>query len=227
VQEAQAQQRGSRPALAAVALSLVAVPLPVLLLLVRLRWGPLRALDEGVLDGLHAWALAAPRLVLSMQVVTTLGTGGAYAVLLSGLVLVLLRRGQRRLALFAVVTTVGGQLLNVAAKASVDRARPLLDDPVATAASSSFPSGHAQGVVVFTGVLLLVLPRAARPAPLLAALTWSLLMGATRLVLGVHYLSDVVAGFLLGLAWLAACAAAFDVPGTTARPARGGPRARP
>ena len=217
-----------RALLAGAALVLV-VPVLVLLLLVEQEWPPLVALDEGVLHGLHGVVAGRRPLVLALLAVSVAGTALAYLVLLVVLVRVLLRRGRRRLAAFVTVALAGGQLLNVAAKAAVDRPRPALAEPVATATSSAFPSGHAQGVVVACAVLLLVLPSvppARRRGVVAAAATWCALMGLSRLALGVHSLSDVLAGYLLGLAWTAACAAAFDVP-VPCRPLRGGARARP
>lgn len=187
--------------------------LVLVLVLVESGWAPLVRLDDGVRDGLHALAVRSPALVRAMEAVSSLGTIGVYLLLLVGLVAHLLRRGRARVAVFAVWTVAVGSVLNTTVKALVDRARPLLDDPVASAAHSSFPSGHAQGVVVAGGVLLVALwprlPVARRRTALVALTAWSLLMGASRVLLGVHYVSDVVGGYLLALAWLALCAAAF------------------
>ena len=205
---------GARTLLACLAVLLVVVPFLLVLVLVQDRWSPLVRLDDGVRDGLHRLVVSHRGLVRPLQVVSALGTSGAYLLLFGALAVGLLRRGRRRLAVFTVVTVAGGSLLNTAVKSVVDRARPVLPDPVAHASYSSFPSGHAQGVVVATGVLLLVLlpavPRARRPVAGGLAVLWALLMGFSRVALGVHYLSDVVAGYVLGAAWLAACTAAFS-----------------
>ncbi len=204
---------GARTLLAAGALLALAVPFGLLLLLVQTRWPPLAAADEAVRDGLYGYAVRAPGFVLGMKAVSLLGTSAAYAVLFLPLAWWLARSGLRRLALFVVVAVGGGALLNAAVKALVDRARPTLPEPVASGSFSSFPSGHAQGVVVASGVLLLVMLPALRPAlrpvAVAAAACWVLLMGFSRLALGVHYLSDVLAGYAFGLAWLLACTAAF------------------
>jgi len=128
---------------------------------------------------------------------------------------VLLRRHRARLALFLVVTTAVGGLLDTAVKVAVSRSRPSLVDPVATAAGKSFPSGHAMSSTVVYGALLLVfLPYVARrwrPAVVAGAVVVVLAVGFTRLALGVHYISDVLGGYVLGLAWLAASTAAFSI----------------
>jgi len=211
--KARAGRFGARTLLGGLALLLVAVPFGLLLLLVQDRWRPLLLLDDGARDGLHGIALSAPWLVLAMKAVSIVGTFAVYAVAFAVLAVWLVRRGLRRLALFVVVTVAGGSLLNMAVKTVVDRSRPVLPDPVAHASYSSFPSGHAQGAVVACGVLLLVLlpavPADRRRLAVAAAVGWVLLVGFSRVVLGVHYVSDVVGGYLLGLAWLAVCAATF------------------
>jgi membrane-associated phospholipid phosphatase len=89
-----------------------------------------------------------------------------------------------------------------------------LVDPVATAHGKSFPSGHAMSSTFVYGSLLLVfLPVVRRRVrPILFGLTVVLVaaIGFSRLALGVHYITDVVGGVVLGLAWLAASTAAFS-----------------
>ncbi len=205
---------GGRAALALAALVLVAVPFGVLLLLVQQHWGPLVDLDDAVRDGLHRLALHSPALVRGLLVVSALGTTGAYLVVVLGVAALLVHRGRPRSAGFAVVTVAGSAVLNAVVKGLVDRARPVLPDPVAHASYASFPSGHAQSSVVTTGVLLVVLwpglRGGVRAAAVGAAVLWVLLVGFARVGLGVHYLSDVLAGWVLGAAWLAALVAAVD-----------------
>jgi undecaprenyl-diphosphatase len=97
---------------------------------------------------------------------------------------------------------------------AVDRARPVLPDPVAHANGMSFPSGHAQAAVVAYSVLLLVflpvLRGAWRSVVVSVAVLMVLAIGFSRVALGVHYVSDVVAGYVLGAAWVAAMTAAFN-----------------
>jgi undecaprenyl-diphosphatase len=127
---------------------------------------------------------------------------------------VLLVRGQRRLALWAGVTMVVAGLVGDGLKTVVARARPALPDPVATAPGYSFPSGHALNSFVFFGILLLLvlplLPRGWRWVAWAVAVAGVLLVGFDRVALGVHYVSDVVGGWLLGAGLLALSVAAFQ-----------------
>ncbi len=127
----------------------------------------------------------------------------------------LLWRRRIRLALYLTVTSVVGGLIDTAVKVLVNRPRPVVDHPIATALGKSFPSGHAMSSTVTYGALALVflpvLPRRWRPVALLAVVGVVLAIGASRLFLGVHFVSDVVGGFVLGLAWLAASTAAFSI----------------
>lgn len=86
-------------------------------------------------------------------------------------------------------------------KLLIDRSRPAFDlHPVATH-SSSFPSGHAgNSMAVFLAIALIAVPRAHRRAAVIAALVASVLVGLTRPFLGVHWPSDVVAGWAVGAA---------------------------
>jgi membrane-associated phospholipid phosphatase len=129
-------------------------------------------------------------------------------------VIVLLVRRQRRLALWAAVTTIVAGLLGDGLKTVVARARPVLPEPVAHAPGFSFPSGHALNSFVFFGILLLLvlplLPRAWRWVAWAVAVGGTLLVGFDRVALGVHYVSDVVGGWLLGAGLLAMSVAAFE-----------------
>lgn len=205
---------GLRATLAALALALIAVPFSLLLLQVRTS-GPLLAADRTVARELHEAVRDHRSVRLFLEVITTLGTfaGLGLAVVVAAVVLVRARRW--RLLRFVLVTTIGGWLLNNAVKLAVARPRPTFDDPIFHARGLSFPSGHAMNSVVVLGALLLVfLPAVAprRRTPVFAAgVLLVLLIGFSRLALGVHYLTDVVAGMVLGLAWLSACVALFSV----------------
>jgi Membrane-associated phospholipid phosphatase len=121
------------------------------------------------------------------------------------------------LALFVLVTVVGSSLLNALVKTAVHRLRPVLTHPVAHEPGLSFPSGHAQAAIVGYAVLLLVFLPILHGAWRRVAVTFAVLMvlaiGFSRIALGVHYVSDVVGGYVLGAAWVAAMAAAFNVVG--------------
>jgi membrane protein DedA with SNARE-associated domain/membrane-associated phospholipid phosphatase len=108
------------------------------------------------------------------------------------------------------LTVPFGMLLNVLMKYSFHRIRPSFDNPLLLASSYSFPSGHVAGATLFYGVMaaMLVARLAAwrwRVLVVLAAVGLVLLVALTRLYLGVHYLSDVLAAFAEGIAWLTLC----------------------
>jgi undecaprenyl-diphosphatase len=206
---------GARTVLAGTGLVLAAVPFGLLLFLVQDEWGPLERVDTGARDSLYEYAVAHPGFVTVMRTLSDLGSFWAYLVLFATVTGWLLWRRLSRLALFVVVTTAGSALLNAVVKLTVDRARPVLPDPVASAAGLSFPSGHAQSAVVSYAVLLLVflpvLRGAFRAVAVAVAVTMVLGIGFSRVALGVHFVSDVLAGYVLGGAWLAQTTAAFNV----------------
>ncbi|MEO8199584.1 MAG: phosphatase PAP2 family protein [Gemmatimonadota bacterium] len=143
--------------------------------------------------------------------ITRLGNGATLTVL--GLVVgtLLLVRKQRTLAIGWLLTLFGAGVLNVVLKASFHRVRP----EYATIGGWSFPSGHAMGSFVAYGMLAylgaIFLPR--RPAQIMAGVLFLLvlLIGFSRLYLGVHYFSDVVAGYSAAVVWLAVCVSGTEV----------------
>ena len=205
---------GARAVLAAAALVLVAVPFALTLLLVQANWAPLLRADRGARDSLHAYAVTHDGFVAAMKLISDSGSGMAWQIVFSVVVCWLLWRRLPRLALFVVITTIGSSLLNGTVKTAVNRLRPVLTDPVAREAGFSFPSGHAQAAIVGYAVLLLVFLPVLHGVWRTSAITFAAVMvlaiGFSRIALGVHYLSDVVGGFVLGAAWVAAMAAAFN-----------------
>jgi membrane-associated phospholipid phosphatase len=205
---------GARAVLAGAALALVAVPFALTLLLVEDNWPPLLRIDVGARDGLHGYAVAHAGFVEAMQLISDSGSALAWVVMLTVVTVWLLWRRLPRLALFVVTTGIGSSLLNTMVKTAVNRVRPALPDPVAHAPGLSFPSGHAQAAIVgYTLLLLIFLPTlngAWRRTVVTFAVCMVLAIGFSRVALGVHYVSDVVAGFVLGAAWVAAMAAVFN-----------------
>jgi len=172
-------------------------------------------IDGGARDDLHAVALDHDGLVSALKTLSTIGSAVVYIPLFAAVAAWLAwRQRLPRLAAFVVVTMTGSVLLNSLVKLAVDRARPVLDDPVAHAAGMSFPSGHAQSAMVAASVLLLVflplLRGAWRWVAVGVAVVYVLAIGFARVTLGVHYVSDVLAGYVLGAAWVAAMVAAFN-----------------
>ncbi|MCA2217684.1 phosphatase PAP2 family protein [Jidongwangia harbinensis] len=185
----------------------------LLLLLVQLNVGPVLSVDRGVARELNE--LVSPRsyLVNALNGISRLG-GRPFMFWLVGITVVLLLvRHRTRLAVYLVVTGVGALLLDPSVKALVGRLRPVVDAPVATAPGNSFPSGHALGAMVVYGALLLVFLPAVRYRKLFIASLGLVVfaVGLTRIALGVHYLTDVLAGWLLGALWLSVTAYAFRV----------------
>lgn len=195
---------------------LVAVPFVLLLALVVTEAEWLERIDQGVADRVNLWALARPGVVRLLEVVEVLTSPWMFRLAVLVVAVVLWRGGARRLATWAVVTMAVGGLLNVAVKEVVARARPTFDDPVSFAGAYSFPSGHAQnslmGVAVLLLVVLPVLGRGARRAALAAGAAVVLLTGFDRVGLGVHFLSDVVAGWIIGGAVVVGTVVAFGAP---------------
>jgi len=217
----QGQRAGARAMLAAVALVLVAVPFALTLLLVQNRWAPLLRVDQGARDSLHSYAVTHAGFVATMQLISDSGSAVAWEVVLAVVVVALFWRGLPRLALFVVITAVGSSLLNAVVKTAVHRPRPALINPVAHEFGLSFPSGHAQAAMVgYTILLFVFLPILHgwwRRTAVTFAVFMVLMIGFSRVALGVHYLSDVVAGVVLGAAWVAAMAAAFNPTRVTHR----------
>ncbi len=204
---------GLRVTLFGLAFLLVAIPFGLLLEQVK-RNGPLLRLDTSAARNLHDWVRQSDELVRQLKILTFFGSPVWFYLIVIPAIVWVWRKGHVRLAVFLVVTTLGGGVLDTIVKEAVGRARPSLVNPVDTAHGKSFPSGHAMSSTVVYGALLMVfLPvigRRYRPVVLGGAVALVAAIGFTRLALGVHYISDVLGGFVLGLAWLAASAAAFS-----------------
>ncbi|MFF8787705.1 phosphatase PAP2 family protein [Streptomyces sp. NPDC015125] len=198
----------------------------LLLTLVVARWGPLMSLDTALAGALHRTAVAAPGWTRLNRVFSDwVWDPWTMRAVLAVVVCLLVRRGERRLALWVAATALTGTALQQAVKALVGRDRPVWPDPVAAAHYAAFPSGHALSALV-TGALVLWLLRLAGARPLWRR-TARVVVGVsvvgvsfTRLYLGVHWLSDVVGGWLLGGALVAGSAAVYgaytsrtEVPG--------------
>lgn len=128
--------------------------------------------------------------------------------LICGLYLILTRRGWA--ALYLVACLVTGALLSTGMKALVDRSRPEAIFQAMPTFSASFPSGHAllSAVAYLTlGALMARVQerRRAKAFVLGAGVGIALLVGATRIYLGVHWTTDVLAGWMLGAGWAALC----------------------
>ncbi|MEO7261068.1 MAG: phosphatase PAP2 family protein [Jatrophihabitantaceae bacterium] len=183
------------------------------LLLVTSSSPRLLRLDRTLASDLHRYSLRHPGFTDAMRAVSNSGKTVVWFLVMALVAGWLLRRRLRRLAIFVLVTVVGSSLLNNAVKIAVGRARPHLDDPLAIAPGNSFPSGHSQAAIVGCGVLLAVfLPiigRRWRALAVAVAAAVTLLIGFSRIALGVHYFSDVIGAYLIGTVWLIGMASAF------------------
>lgn len=148
-------------------------------------------------------------------IVSHLGSREALAV---GAVVVAVLLGRRPIVAGAwLAGQAGGGVLNLALKGVYERTRPEFADPMLAASSWSFPSGHAMGTFILWGLGCYLVLRE-RPwswttaaAVVTVTVAWCLTMAFSRLYLGVHYASDVVAGLIAGTAWVAVCASGLEV----------------
>ena len=150
------------------------------------------------------------------RVVTWFGGAIGAGVVTVVAVAVLWRSSRRADALFVGGAVVGITVLVAVLKNVYERARPDLGTVITLPHSYSFPSGLAATAVVLYGALAILL--AERASSRLRAVAWlggaavlTLAIGASRVLLNVHFVSDVAAGFAVGLAWLCCCAIVRDV----------------
>ena len=187
----------------------------LLLVLVRLQWSPLESADHGAAARLNSLVAGHAAVVSIVKAVTWLGSGGVLWTLIGIAVVVLAIRRRWRLAIYLLVTGAGALTLDPVLKALVGRLRPVVAHPVAYGNGDSFPSGHALGSIVCYGALFLVFLPATRGVwrRVFIAVTLTLIVaiGASRLLLGVHYLSDVLGAWALGITWLGVTAFAFEL----------------
>jgi len=198
-----------------VIVTVAALLFTLLLLLVRLRWAPLESADHGAATGLNSLIAGHPMAVSIVKAVTWLGSGGVLWTLTGAAAVVLAIRRQWRLTAYLLVVGVGELVLDPVLKALVGRLRPVVAHPIAYGNGDSFPSGHALGSIVCYGALFLVFLPAVRGTwrRVFTAVIVTLIaaIGISRLLLGVHYISDVLGGWTLGITWLGITAFAFEL----------------
>ena len=153
---------------------------------------------------------ADPALTTAAHLLTLCGSVGFLAAVSLGFAIFFVRRRAWNRLLELAVTMLGGSLLNILLKHFFQRQRPVLENPLVTLSSFGFPSGHTMGATLLYGLLALIAARfiatawrrAAVFALAIAAIT---LIGITRIYLGAHYFTDVIAAMAAGSAWLALC----------------------
>jgi membrane-associated phospholipid phosphatase len=196
--------------LAVAAVLLGGVVLALLTVVVR-RTDVLAGLDTSAAEWGDRHATAWSRD--SIRLITELGGTWAVVVTAVGVAAVEIGRTRSRwVAPFLFAVMVGGTLLTEAIKALVDRARPELE-PVAATLGPSFPSGHTCTAAASWAAFALVAGRwwgpRSWPALAGAAVGIAVAVAGSRVLLDVHWLTDVLAGLALGWAWFAVCAIAF------------------
>ena len=168
---------------------------------------------QGWLDGLNFGLMGAAGrardsgvgaiVTRIMQLASAVGGTAGRFVLLTACCVALWRMARAR-ALWLLCTVAGGTLLNLAAKQIFAAPRPDLLPHLDLVHSYSFPSGHAAGNMIFFGALAMLGARRSVYVLMGAAIA---LIGISRVWLGVHWPSDVLAGWIEGLGWLALCRA--------------------
>lgn len=163
----------------------------------------------------HSLSVHLPgRVLQTVAVITHLGDA-TFLIPLCAVVVVVLLIGRRMLLAGAWLTaTSSGALLNLVLKSLFERTRPVHDETLVSVSGWSFPSGHASGSMLVYGLLGYLIirhtPRVWHLPAALAGVTLIVFVGFSRVLLQVHYLSDVLAGYACGAAWCALCIAGLE-----------------
>jgi membrane-associated phospholipid phosphatase len=174
------------------------------------QWNWLITMDSAALGPLYRYGEARPGWVLGWDIFCTVLGPGAFRLFTVVLIIVALARRNVRVAMFLVISVELSGLVTEAAKAAADRPRP--DTAFVSALGTSFPSGHAVGVLVAVLALLTValpLTRHGRRLITLGAVI-VVAIGIGRVVLNVHHPSDVLAGWALGYSYFVFCLLALS-----------------
>lgn len=198
-----------RLALGAALAAALAAPFLGMLLLMEGRYEGLEELDRRFADALNSWALQHPGVVDLLTFLQAALSPNTFRLLVLLVAVGLWRAGSRRRPIWGAVTTGLGALLGVVLKRLVHRARPSFPDPVAAAGSYSFPSAHALGSFLGTGVLLLVALPVLSGSARAVAVGVVTITGINRIALGVRFFSDVLAGWFAAGALPAGTATVF------------------
>lgn len=186
-----------------------AVPVAVVLFgvgfLVRSKWGPLQSLDDAVIEATTSFT--RPRAGLRTFLVDWQWITQPIRLYLVGTALCLwvwLAKGLRTRAWWAFGTMMFAWFLGLVAKYAFQRARPVVEDPVSQAPGYSFPSGHALNSAAWATIVVILLwpllgPLWARVTAVVLATLVVLMTALDRVLLGVHYPSDVTVGVITGV----------------------------
>lgn len=167
--------------------------------------GGTKAMDETVRIFVNGFA--SQPLTLLMNFVTVLGSTLFLSTVFVCVFIIFIRKNRKRPAILITVTMAGAVILNFVLKVSFARPRPVpfFDTPLPN--SYSFPSGHALFALCFYGALAWIFAEMTRKHSLksliwVAAVFLVLLIGMSRIYLGVHYPSDVIAGYAASIVWI-------------------------
>jgi undecaprenyl-diphosphatase len=179
----------------------------------EVRSGRTQRFDEAVLTWLGQHRI--PWIEAAMVEITFLGTATVVLTIVGVAALFLYLTRHKYSAILLLVSTAGGIVLNSILKYHFERPRPQIFTWGTHAVTSSFPSGHAtSAAIVYSTVAYLAARlqkhRVARWTTMLMAAVFVTLICGSRLYLGVHYPSDVIAGVAIGLAWAGFCMAALE-----------------
>jgi membrane-associated phospholipid phosphatase len=174
--------------------------------------GTLTVVDIEIAQWLHEHG--SPLLTQCLFIITNLHDPWVISPVAALITLTLAWKKRWYAALAILLIVQGGMLLNLLAKQIFHRARPSFENPLITLTTYSFPSGHVVASTVFYGVLAALLitkthSRSGAAVILLIASAMIVLVAFSRLYLGAHYLSDVLAAFLEAIAWLVLCLTAI------------------
>jgi undecaprenyl-diphosphatase len=182
--------------------------------------------DEAVMGWVlgHRWGPVTD----VMRLVTNLAGPRVVSAVVAGVVVVSLWRGRPRLAVFMVAATAGAGLLVALVKLLVGRPRPVVSDRLIGVTGAAFPSGHAaQSVACWVALAVVVAwvvgKRWVTVGALVLAILMAAVVGGSRVYLGVHWPSDVIAGWALALTWVAGLLAAIALWDATTRRCVGHP----
>ena len=179
----------------------------------EVREGDTQGFDEAVIKWMGAHH--SPLVDKVMIEVTALGTGTTVLMIVAIAALFLTLTQHKYSAILLLVATTGGLVLNGVLKLGFERPRPSIFVPVVHTVSSSFPSGHAMSSAIVYGTVAYLAARLhrrrwARWLVMMFALVVIALISLSRMYLGVHYPSDVLAGVIIGLAWAGFCMATLE-----------------
>lgn len=151
----------------------------------------------------HAHAMTGPALDRFFIFISAIGYQWGVVPADMALTAALLIARRWREATFAGVSFAGSALLNMATKQFFQRDRPTLWESIAPEHTFSFPSGHAMGSATLAMVVVLLCWHTRwRWLAVALAGSFALLVGVSRIYLGVHYPSDILGGFAAGIAWV-------------------------